>query len=221
MCIKNACQILGSPQPCVSQIKPSSQQCQSDHVNLSVSCKTSPQETQEAHEAAARELDSVIELLTQLSPGSCRASPLPTLTVTSTPTQTPSPHRALRRTPAQEELLLSPASTLDSRCSSRTKSSGRSSSCMSKGGLWVSLCACVLFFLLVLFLLLFAICSRHSCSSFLPLLFSCFFLHYLYCYRSYTLIIIVIITIIIARISRVRCSAHLCCCESCTTARRC
>lgn len=129
----------------------------------------------------------MIELLTQLSPGSCRASPMPTLTVTSTPSQTPSPYHAPRFTPGlQEDSLLSPSSTLDSRCSSRTKSSGRSSTCGSKGALVsrlvlvFSLCpvsylwfSCSLFVLFPVF-----------CSSVLFVLFLvfCYCVLYLFCF---------------------------------------
>ncbi|KAK8391473.1 hypothetical protein O3P69_017212 [Scylla paramamosain] len=74
----------------------------------------SPQETQEAHESASRELDSVIELLTQLSPTSCSTSPVPKLTLTPTPSDAAAQHAAM-----QEDMMLSPSSTLDSSCDSK------------------------------------------------------------------------------------------------------
>ncbi|XP_042206465.1 uncharacterized protein LOC121855541 isoform X2 [Homarus americanus] len=92
---------------------------------------------------ASTDLESVIELLTNLSPNSsCNNNPTPKVTITPTPSEG---NTLSKPTPpvCSEDDALSPSSTIDSRCSSRTRSSEQSSSCESiqkSKGTWVVWC---------------------------------------------------------------------------------
>ncbi|XP_064079077.1 uncharacterized protein LOC135196299 [Macrobrachium nipponense] len=112
------------------------------------------QQHQDKLAAASEDLDSVIELLTNLSPNVPSNAPTrptsPKMTVTPTPSPVHTPTDASLPPPppppvasCPENDVASPSSTLDSRGSSKTRSSGRSSSCESVNrnkGVWVVWC---------------------------------------------------------------------------------